>query len=767
MTAHIGASLRRREDARLLRGRGCFVADVRLPGMLQATILRSPHPHATILGVDRGPALAAPGVVAVLTGGDLPDGQPPIPLRLTSFPGLSECLQPPLARGRVRYAGEPVAVVVATDRYVAEDAAPLVDVAYEPLPVVTSTVEALAAGAAVLHDGLADNVACRFEQRVGDVDEAFRRADLVVEETFRLNRQTASPMECRGLAAEYDAVTGGLTLWGAAKVPHFNRTVLARLLGLPEHQVRLIEVDVGGGFGARGEFYPEDFLVPFLAMRLGRPVGWVEDRAEHLLAINHSRQQDQHVRVALRSDGTILGLHVRIDTDQGAYARTHGATVSELASALLPGPYRVPNYLAEVRCVLTNKTPTGTYRGPGRYEGTFVRERLVDIVARRLRLDPAEVRRRNFITPAEMPYDVGTVGLGSRTRYDSGDYGQLLDTALAAIDYEGARRRQAAEQSHGRRLGIGIGAFVEKSGLGPWEYARVDVEPHGGVTLYTGGSSVGQGMATVLTQIVADGLGVDPACVEVVYGDTDRVPRGNGAFASRLTVVGGNAAFGAARKAREMVLRAAARLLEAAPEDLEVHGGEVRVRGAAGRFATFADVARAADGTAPLGAEDVFSVDQMTYSGGVHACVLEVDPRTGAVRLVDYAIAYDIGRAVNPLLVAGQLQGGLAQGIGGALLEELVYGPDGQLQTGSFMDYLLPTSYEVPAAKLAILETTPSPLNPLGLKGAGEGGCTGAGGCIANAVADALAPLGVEVRRLPLSPAEVMRLVRGVSRAHA
>jgi carbon-monoxide dehydrogenase large subunit len=754
MWKHIGASLRRLEDDRLLRGRGCFIADLQLPGLLQATIVRSPHAHADLLGVDRAPALAAPGVVAVITGDDLPAGQQPIPLRLTSFPGLSEGLQFPLARGRVRYVGEPVAVVVGTDRYLAEDAAALVDVSYAPLPVVASTAEALAPDAPRLHETLADNVVCQFEQRVGDIEQALRQADVVVEETFWLNRLTASPLECRGLAAEYDAAAGRLTLWGAAKVPHFNRGVLARLLGLAEDQVRLVELDVGGGFGARGEFYPEDFLIPFLAMRLGCPVGWLEDRREHLLAINHSRQQEHRVRVALRADGTILGLRVQIDTDQGAYVRTHGATVSELGSALLPGPYRVPNYLAEVRCILTNKTPTGTYRGPGRYEGTFVRERLIDMIARRLCLDPAEVRRRNLVTAAEMPYDVGTVGLGIPTRYDSGDYPRLLETALAAIDYPAARRRQAAERAQGRWLGIGIGAFVEKTGLGPWEFARVALGASGRVTLYSGGSSVGQGMATVLAQIVADGFGVEPTRVEVVYGDTDRVPRGNGAFASRLTVVGGNAAFAAARKARAVVLGQAARLLEADAEDLEVYDTEVRVRGVPGRCVSLAEVARSAG--EPLGAEDVFSVDEMTYSGGVHACLVEVDPRTGAVRLLDYAMAYDIGRAVNPLLVEGQLQGGLAQGIGGALLEELVYGPDGQLLSGSFMDYLLPTSGDVPAAKVAILETTPSPLNPLGLKGAGEGGCTGVGGCIANAVADAL---GVEVRRLPLSPPEVLRLI--------
>ncbi len=756
--SYVGAPLRRKEDARLLRGQGCFVADFQRPGLLHAVVVRSPHAHAQIRAIDASRALARPGVAAVLTAADLPADLAPIPLRLTSYPGLEHCLQYPLARDRVRYVGEPVAVVVAPDRYQAEDAAELVQVDYAPLPAVTSVQAALAPGAPRLHDALPDNVACRFEQRVGDIDAALRAADLVIEEHFATNRLTAAPLECRGLVAEYDAETERLTVWGAAKVPHFNRTVLARLLGLPEARVRLVELDVGGGFGARGEFYPEDYLIPFLALRLGCPVKWIEDRLEHLKASNHSREQEYRVRVAVRRDGTILGLLAQIDNDHGGYVRTHGATVPEIGSALLPGPYRIPSYLAEVRCVLTNKTPTGTYRGPGRYEGTFVRERLVDIVACRLGLDPAEVRRRNFIQPSEMPYDVGTGGLAVPTVYDTGDYPALLETALRAIDVAVARRQQQAARARGRWLGIGIGAFVEKAGLGPWEYARVVVEPSGRVVLFTGGSSVGQGLATAMAQIVADGLGVCPEQVEVVYGDTDRVPAGRGAFASRLTVMGGSAALGAARAVREQALRLAAARLEVVPEDLELAEGVVAVKGSPTRAITLAELAASAD--ADLNAEYTYCAEHMTYPGGVHACVVEVDPETGRVAILDYAIAYDVGRAVNPLLVAGQLQGGLAQGVGGALLETLAYDADGQLLTASFMDYLLPTSMEVPEAKLAIVETMPTPLNPLGVKGAGEGGCTGAGGCIANAVADALAPLGVEVRALPLSPAEVRRLIR-------
>ena len=760
-SGYVGASLRRKEDWRLLRGEGCFAADVRLPGMLQAVVLRSPHAHARILAIDASAARRHPSVAAIITADDLPPDLPPIPLRLTNLPGLERCLQHPLARDRVRYVGEPVAVVVAADRYQAEDAAQQVEVVYASLPAVASVEAALGKRPPVLHPSVPDNVACAFELTTGDVEATLARADMLIEERYSTNRLTAAPLECRGLAAHSQG--GRLTVWGAAKVPHFNRSVLARLLGLAEDRVRLVENDVGGGFGARGEFYPEDYLIPFLAMRLERPVGWVEDRREHLVAINHSRQQEVRVRAGVAADGTLLGLDVRIDNDHGAYVRTHGATVPEIGATLLPGPYRVPHYRANVRCVLTNKTPTGTYRGPGRYEGTFVRERLMDSIARRLGLDPAEVRRRNLIAPTELPYDRGTSGLGVRTIYDTGDYPALLDTALEAIDYTRFRTSQTEEQRRGRWLGAGMAAFVEKSGLGPWEYARVEVEPNGRVVLFSGGASVGQGMETALAQITADGLGVHPDQVEVVHGDTDRVARGNGAFASRLTVVGGSAAFRAAHQVRDRVLGVAARRLEVAPDDLEVHDGVVHVRGAPARALELAEVARAAraDPHAPeLRAEDTYPVEHMTYPGGVHACVVEVDLPTGQVRIDRYAIAYDIGRAVNPMLVAGQLQGGLAQGIGGALLEELVYGTDGQPLTSTLMDYLLTTSQDVPDARLSILETTPTPLNPLGVKGVGEGGCTGVGACIANAIEDALAPLEVTIRRLPLAPAEVRRLIR-------
>ncbi|HEY8414472.1 MAG TPA: xanthine dehydrogenase family protein molybdopterin-binding subunit [Thermaerobacter sp.] len=758
---YLGARVARVEDTRLVRGRGRYVADIRPPGTLEAVIVRSPHAHARISSLDVSAARSLPGVEAVLTAGDLPPGLAPIPLRLGARIEHPYGLQYPLAVERVRYVGEPVAVVVARDRYVAEEAAERVRVAYEPLPPVTSAEAALAAGAPVLHPELGHNVAAFFRQETGDVDRALASAEVVIEARFTVGRNTAMPLETRGLVAEYDARRERLTVWGPTKVVHFNRNVLARLLGWPEERIHFIEPDVGGGFGARGEFYPEDFLIPYLAVQLRRPVAWIEDRREHMLAINHSREQLYHVRAGVRKDGTLTALDVRIVCDNGAYLRTHGVVVADLGSALLPGPYRIPNYRAQVQVVFTNKTPMGTFRGPGRYEGTFVRERVMDMIARRLDLDPAEIRRRNLIRPDDMPYRVGTKGLDIETIYDSGDYPALLERALEAVGYEEVRRWQVAgrsgeehENGRARRIGVGLAAFVEKSGTGPWEYARLEVDREGRVRLFTGASSLGQGITTALRQIVADGLGVEPSRVDVVHGDTDAVPRGMGSWASRSAVVAGNAAHEVANRVRERGLELAARWLEVSPHDLEVAGGGIRIRGVPSRFMTWAEIAGLAGDDGKLVADYVFEVQHMTYPFGVHAAVVAVDVETGLVEVLRYAVAYDAGRVINPMIVEGQLVGGLGQGIGGALLEELVYDGQGQMLSGTFMDYLLPTTMEVPAdIRLHVSEETPSPLNPLGVKGAGEGGCTGAGAAVANAVADALG--GAPIDRLPLTPERV------------
>lgn len=761
---YIGQSVRRREDLRLLTGRGCYVDDVRLPGALEAAVLRSPHAHARIRRLDASAALAQPGVVAVLTAVDLPDVR--IPVRIAALPELERALQPPLARGVVRYVGEPVAVVVAATRYQAEDALERVQVDYEPLPALVDARQAMAPGAPALHASVADNVVARFSTRVGDFAAALAQAEVVIEECFHTNRHAAVPLETRGLVAVYDGTT--LTVWGPTKVTHINRSILARLLGLSEERIRFVEPDVGGGFGGRGEFYPEDFCIPFLALRLGRPVRWQEDRAEHLKASNHSREQWHEVTLAARRDGTLLGLRDRLVNDQGAYIRTHGVVVATLTAALLPGPYRIPSYECETACVLTNKGPTGTYRAPGRFEANFVRERMLDLLAGRLGLDPAEVRRRNLIRPDEMPYDMHTTTLGVDVVYDSGDYPRLLERTLAAAGYPALRAQQAAARAAGRAVGIGLGFFVEKTGLGPWEYARVEIESDGHVVVYSGLASVGQGMETALAQIAAEALGVPLDDVRVVHGDTAQVPYGIGSFGSRGLVVGGSAVRNAALELRQKVLRLAAYELEADPADLAIEAGRVQVRGLPERALGLAEVARLARperalrlGLAPgLRAESFFAVDRMAYPYGLHLAVVEVDRETGGVTLLRYVLGYDVGRAINPMLVEGQLVGGLAQGIGGALYEELAYDEHGQLLAGSFMDYLLPTAAEVPPVEVVLSEEAPSPLNPLGAKGVGEGGTAGAPAAIANAVADAL---GAPVRDLPLTPERLRRWLRAAS----
>src|SRR5262245_22937201 len=733
--------------------------------MLHAAVVRSPHAHARLGAIRAKAALAVPGVVAMITAEDLGlIGR--IPTRLGHRVGSSACLQFPLARDAVRYVGEPIAVVVAESRYIAEDALDLVEVDYAPLETVTDARRSMEPGAPRLHAAVEGNVVDRLETRRGDAPAALAGARYRVREQFAVQRHTGVPLETRGLTAAYDAGTGVLRLWGVAKVPHFNRRVLADLLGHPEHRIHFVELEVGGGFGVRGEFYPEDLIVPWAAMRLGRPVQWIEDRREHLMATNHSRQQHHDVEIGFDRDGRIVALVDHFLVDLGAYVRTHGVVVPELTAALLPGPYRIANYSCEALCVLTNKTPTGTYRGPGRYECTFVRERLLDIAAARLGVDAIDLRRRNFIAPSEMPYEVGGASLNQRTVYDCGDYRSALDQALERLGYAKARADQAAARREGRYVGIGVGCVLEKAGLGPWEYARVEVDATGHVVVYSGVAAVGQGIETTLAQVVADELGVAAEGITVVHGDSRQVPFGVGGFASRGASVALPAALEAARKVRAKVVRVAAALLEAHADDLVVADGAVHVRGMPERAVAFRELARAAvpgpPGMEPgLYAAHFFEAPRMTYPYGTHVAVVEVDVETGVISLRKYIITYDVGRAVNPLIVDGQLVGALGQGIGGALLEELVYDEHGQLLTTTLMDYLLPTAMDMPAETATqILEETPTPLNPLGVKGVGEGGSSGCGAAIANAVADALAPLGVTITALPLSPDRLLALIR-------
>src|SRR5919109_1885086 len=626
-----------------------------------------------------------------------------IPMRNGQIPGLERSQQTAIVTAKARYVGDPLAVVVAESRYIAEDALELVDVEYQPLGVVTDAREVMQPGAPQLHEGVANNIAAKFQVNVGEVDGAFRESDLIIEEQFSTQRHSAVPLENRGLVAEYDEGQGLLTMWGPTKMTHTNWRILSELTGLPQSSIHFIEPEVGGGFGARGEFYPEDFLIPFAAMHFQKPVCWIEDRLENLKACNQSRQQTHRVKIGLKKDGTIVAMDAEILFDMGGYTRTHGGVPAISASAMLRGPLRVKNYRCNVFCVLTNKTPVGTYRSPGRYEANFVRERLLDMVAHQLNLDPAEVRRRNLIRHEEMPYDLGKHPFHYMV-YDTGDLPGQFERALEQFGYEELKAICAAAKKEGRAMGVGIGCFVETSGIGPWEYARTEIDDGGKVVLYSGCNSVGQGIATALSQIVADELQVAIENVRVVHGDTAKVPYGNGSNASRSTVMAGSAALGAARKVKEKLLRLASMKLEIDVADLILRDGRIAAHGAPERSLSFADLARLAlpgpalkSGIAPgISEEDFFATDKRPFPYGVHVAAVEVDKETGKIKILDYLVSEDVGRKINPMIIEGQMAGGLAQGIGGALLEEFVYDEDGQPLSTNFMDYLLPTAMEMP-----------------------------------------------------------------------
>lgn len=760
---YIGSRTKRKEDIRLLRGIGKYVGDIQRPGMVHAAILRSSHAHARIVKIDATDALALPGVLGVLTAADMP-GLKTIPMRTGIIPGLERSQQTPIATTKVRYVGDPVAVLIAESRYIAEDALELIDVEYQPLGVVTDARRGIEAGAPQLHETTPNNIAANFQVNVGDVVSAFGECDLVFEETFSVQRHAAVPLENRGLVAEWDEGRGVLTMWGPTKMTHTNWRILSDLIGLPQSCIHFIEPEVGGGFGARGEFYPEDFLIPFAAMRFRKPICWIEDRAENLKTMNQSRQQNHRVKIGATKDGTIRAMDAEILFDMGAYTRTHGGVPAIAASAMLRGPFRIKNFRANVFCMLTNKTPVGTYRSPGRYEANFVRERLVDMIAHKLSLDPAEVRRRNLIAHDEMPYDLGKHPFHYMV-YDTGDFISQFDRALDHFGYKDLKARCAEAKREGRAMGIGIGCFVETSGIGPWEYARVELDNAGKVVLYSGCNSVGQGIATALSQIVADELQCPIEDVRVVHGDTAKVPYGNGSNASRSTVMAGSAAVGASRKVKEKLLRLASANLEIDMTDLMLSDGRVVARGVPERSLSFAELARLAlpgpalkSGIKPgISEEDFFATDKRPFPYGLHIALVEIDAETGKIKILDYLVTEDVGRKINPMIIEGQMAGGLAQGIGGALLEEFVYTDDGQPLATSFMDYLLPTAMEMPKAQLVSTEEFPSPHNPLGVKGAGEGGITAAGAALANAVSHAL---GVEVTKLPLRPDYVLELVK-------
>jgi carbon-monoxide dehydrogenase large subunit len=769
-TRYFGQRVKRSEDPRLLTGRGTFVDDVQPRGCLHAAVLRSPHAYARIRAIDTSKAKALPGVVAVYTNANLPQAiAGPLP-KLIPHPSLiHHKTHYALVPDTVRHVGEAVAFVVAENRYVAEDALDLIEVDYAPLAAVVD-LELAAGGSPLVHEDIGTNVCAHYTQRVGDPDAAFARAPHVFTERFVIDRGTAAPMECRAVVAHWEAKARQLTVWDSTQAPIPIRNGLARLLGLPQANVRVIAPDVGGGFGPKiMMFYPEEVLVPFAAMQLDRPVKWIEDRRENFVAMNHERVQIHDAAIAVDEQGRILGVKTEFLYDSGAYI-PYGIIVPIVASTTLPGPYKIPNYHCEFKAVFTNKTIVSPYRGAGRPHGVFVMERLLDRVARELGIDRAEVRRRNLIQPHEFPYDVGLIYQDNAPLiYDSGNYPLLLDRALELIGYAHWPETREHHRREGRSVGLGIACYVEGSGIGPYEGCRVTIEPSGKVYAATSVGTQGQGHFTSFAQIIADALTVRVEDVIITTGDSGAFGWGTGTFASRAAVVAGNAVALAARAVREKALTVAATMLEAGVDDLELADGQVFVRGVPGKSLALAEIAVAANplrGTIPeaweqpgLEASRYFAPPRGTFAAGVHAAILEVDVETGMIKVLKYVVVHDCGKVINPLILEGQIRGGVAQGIGGAFYEKLVYDEAGQLLTQTFMDYLLPTATDVPEVEVDHIET-PSPLNPLGVKGAGEAGVIPVPALFAQAIDEALAHWNVRITEMPLSPNRLLEIIR-------
>ena len=747
----IGSPIERVEDLRFLRGRGQFVDDVPREGVLHAVILRSSIAHGRIRGIDAAAALKRPGVRAVFTAADI-GAIPVITMRQELLPEYAHYQQPVIAHQKVRYVGEPVAVVVADSAALAEDALDAISLDIESLPAVADRPKSRG-NSSLLFEETGSNLVGTLTALRGDAAAAFQDAAYLRRERFEVQRFTAVPMESRGLLADWDEARQHLTVHGAAKVAFHNRRILAAQMGLAETAITMIEADVGGGFGVRGEFYPEDFLIPLASRRLGRPVKWIEDRREHLIATNHARDAECELEIACDRDGTIRGLRGRGAVDLGAYIRTNGITAARNIAQVLSGPYRVPHIHFDVDLLVTNKTPSGTYRGPGRFEADFFRERLFDIAARELRIDRVEFRRRNLVSEAEMPWQLATVmPLDVETETDNGDYQATLDRCLAEFDWAGKSALQG-KLIGGRHHGVAVGCYLEGGGSGPRENARLVLETDGAVSVYVGSSAIGQGIETVFAQIAADALDIPMERIRAVFhGSTTHVKQGYGSYSSRSTVMGGSAILAAAAALKQAIRDAAAKRLGCAADEIAIDGDRAVGPGQA-------SVALAALAAGGISAEGTYASNKRTYSYGAHAAHVAVDPGTGHVALIDYVAVEDVGRIVNPLTLHGQTVGAIVQGLGGALLEHLIYDADGQFLTGSFADYLLPGAGDFPAIRAIALELKPAPHNPLGAKGAGEGGIIPVGGVIGNAVADALAPLGVEPRVLPLSPSVVWGLI--------
>jgi carbon-monoxide dehydrogenase large subunit len=756
----VGQPIERLEDLRLLRGRGQYVDDLHREGMLHAAILRSQIPHGVLRNIDVRKARAMPGVRAIFTASDIAKHGgtvPTVPLRLLPLPELVPFEQPVIAQEKVRYVGEPLAVIVADSLAQAEDAADAIELDIETLPPVPNR-QISGNDESLLFDAHGTNRAMKYTATKGDADAAFATAPYVRRERFSVQRHTAVCMEPRGVLAVWDGAKTKLTVMGAAKVPFQSRRTIAKNMDLPEDCIDMIEGDVGGGFGVRGEFYPEDFLIPWSARKLGRPVKWIEDRRENLLAANHSREMDCELEIACEKSGTILGLRGKVWVDMGAYYRANGPIPARNVTQFLSGAYRVPNIHIESYVQMTNKTPVGTYRGPGRYEGDFFRERLFDMAAKDLGVDRVEFRRKNLPSVSEMPYPIAEAGPPQKKEeLDSGDYQLALDRCLKEFKWEEKKKLQG-RLIDGRYHGVGVGCYIEGGATGPRESARIVLDPDGLVSVFVGSTSVGQGLETVMVQIAADALGLPMEAIRIFHGSTTAVSEGFGSYHSRATVMGGSAVLLAAEALKEKLREAAAKRLGCSSKDIELKDG--LKAGYGGKSLSLKDLA--ADG---ISVESTYANTRHTYSYGTAAAHVAIDPKTGHVRLIDYVVVQDMGRVINPLTANGQVIGALVQGLGGAFLEHLQYDESGQFLTASLADYLLPSATDFPNLRAVVLEHSPTDIGLMGgAKGASEGGLISVGGVIGNAVAAALAPLGVEPRSLPLSPPRVWELIQTARR---
>jgi carbon-monoxide dehydrogenase large subunit len=760
-----GARVTRVEDPALLSGRGRYVDDFAPPGVLHACFVRSPLAHAKVRAIQSEAARALPGVHCVLTSADLPAAMRERIPSLQANPAMKlirteHCL----AGSEVCYVGQAVAVVIADSRSIAEDAAALVDVDYEPLPVAADCRDAVKPAAATAHADLPDNIACSLQMAYGDVDAAFASAAHVCEQKFWMHRGVGAPMENRAVVAQYDCFDDRLTVWSATQTPHLGRRILADLLDRDIETIRVVAPDVGGGFGIKAPFYPEEAVIAAAAIMLGRPVKWTEDRRENFMSATQERDQYWSLGVALDGDGKILGLRGESLHDQGAFM-PWGLVMPYIAGVAVLGPYAVPSYRMDLTAALTNKVPVAPVRGAGRPQAVFAIERLMDQAARKIGIDRVELRRRNLVTPQQMPYATGLV-LGQPVTYQGGDYPASQASAIAASGYDDFSTRQAAARAEGRYIGIGLANYVEGTGLGPYEGATVRILASGKVAVATGATSQGQGTRTTLAQIVAERLRCRIEDVVVTLADTGAIAMGVGAFASRQAITGGSAVHSASLVVREQLLAVAARALGVPAADIEIEDGHATARTGNKPSLSFGELARLALGTPGIVSESAglehtsyFHPPGYSYCNGTHVVEAEVDPMTGGVTLLRYTIVHDCGTIINPMVVEGQVHGGTAHGIGNALLEHMRYDADGNPLSTTLQDYLLPGSTDVPMFQVLHVET-PNPLNPIGVKGAGEGGAIPAPAAIVSAIEDALSPFGVRFNEMPLTPERIVAALR-------